>query len=341
MTITEGLEQSALDELSFQFAPQIVLWTALKVGVFAAIADGAKTVSRIASVTDCSIRGIGMLLNSLATMGLLDKKNGTFELNPASRKYFLPSGEDYIGLLSAGWEPLLKLWLKLPAAVKTGRPSLIFTGDEEREKLNSQIADALFQAHRINAWKLANRFDLSAGSAERDDGGTKVLDVAAGSAVWSIPFALKSKGVKVAAIDFSSVLQVAKRYARRFGVEDQYDFVRGDIRRVSFGTDAYDLVLLGHICHSEGADSSRKLFKKSFRALRRSGKLLIMDYIPDEERKVEIMPLLLALNALLATEEGDTFTFSEYREWLLQAGFAEVRMIAVDSHCPVIIGLKN
>ena len=66
-----------------------------------------------------------------------------------------------------------------------------------------------------------------------------------------------------------------------------------------------------------------------------------MDYIADEERKADFMPLLLALNALLGTEEGDTFTFSEYRRWLTEAGFESVQAVPVGGHSPIILGLKD
>jgi hypothetical protein len=65
-----------------------------------------------------------------------------------------------------------------------------------------------------------------------------------------------------------------------------------------------------------------------------------MDYFPDEERKSARMPLLLALNAFLSTEEGDTFTVSEYRRWLTAAGFAEVRVLADEGRAPAILAVK-
>lgn len=87
----EKLEKGALDELSFHFAPQVVLLTALELGIFSAIAGGAKSVSSIASATDCSTRGMRMVMNCLTAMGLLDKENEIYDLNHLSRKYLLPS----------------------------------------------------------------------------------------------------------------------------------------------------------------------------------------------------------------------------------------------------------
>lgn len=338
LRIAETLARGALDELSFSFAPQAVLFTALKLGIFEAIAEAAKDADGVASATRCSTRGVRMLLNYMVSMGLVEKKNGSYGLNDLSRNYFLASSKNYLGSLFLGSDRLLRLWLDLPVAVRSGRPPLALLPGDERERLNLDIVEALFHVHRASAWKLAGLFKKTISSGT---GKIKILDVAAGSAVWSLPFAIQCERVEVSAVDLSPVLEIAKAFARGFGVQRQYRFIAGDIRAAEFGTDEYDFALLGHICHSEGAEWSRRLIRKSFRALRENGRLLIMDYVPDEERKSAQMPLLLALNALLGTEEGNTFTFSEYEQWLSASGFGEVRTLLVDGGSPVIMGVKK
>lgn len=341
IAITEKLASGTLEELTFHFAPQVVLFTALKLGIFPAIEKGAKSVSSIASATGCSPRGVRMMLNCMTAMELLDKENEDYDLNNFSRNYFLPSSEEYVGNLFIHCDLLLKLWLTLPEAVRTGRSTLSFFTGEERERLNLNIVDALFQLHRVYAWRLVDMLKNNDSFLGGHKAIIKILDVAAGSAVWSLPFALKYEHAEVTAVDFVSVLEVAKRCTRQFGVENQYRFIGADIREIEFGRNEYDLALLGHICHSEGADWSQGLIGKCFRALKGNGKLLIIDYIPDEERKSDYLPLLLAVNALLGTEEGDTFTLSQYKQWLLTAGFSEVQTIQVNDHSPIIVALKG
>ncbi len=338
--IVEMLERGALEELSFQFAPQVLLFAAVELGIFPAIAAGNHYVSGIAMTAGCSTRGTRMLLDCMVAVGLLEKENASYDLNSYSRRYFLPSSEEYVGSVFAAYDPLLRLWLSLPAAIRTGKPNLALFTDEEKEKLNLDTVEALFRVHKGCAWRLVDFLESGIALFREDCGPVKILDVAAGSAVWSIPFALKSKNVKVTAIDFVPVLQVARKHVREFGVEEQYRFVGGDIRKIEFGDSEYDWALLAHICHSEGADGSRRLIEKCFRALRRAGRLLIMDYLPDEERKSDLMPLILAVNTLLGTDAGDTFTFAQYERWLLDAGFREARMIRLDGHSPVVGGLK-
>lgn len=339
ISISEKVEKGTLDELSFHFAPHIVLFTALKLGIFPAVASGTGSITSIAGAIDCSPRGVRMLLDCLAAMGLLNKKSGQYGLNNLSRRYFLRDSEDYVGNIFACCDEMIKLWRTLPEGVRTGKPTLSILNEEEKQRLTLLTVDSLFQAHKAMASKLADRVMndsfLTSASVLR------ILDVAAGSAVWSIPFALKCSSGQVTAVDFDPVLDVARKYVRRFGVEDRYRFIHGNIRELDFEENKYNFVLIGHICHSEGAYWSQRLMEKCFRALNADGRLLIMDYVADEERRTELMPLLVALNALLGTNEGDTFSFSEYKRWLIEAGFRDVQALPIEGHSPVIVGLKN
>lgn len=339
--ITEMLERGALEELSFDFAPQLLLFVAGELGIFPALAAGAEDVSGVAMATECSPRGARILLDCLAALGLLEKENERYHLNRYSRKYFLPSSEEYVGSLFGSCDQLLRLWLSLPAAVRTGRPTLALLTEKERAKLNLDTVEALFRVHRAYAWRLADLLESQMRLSGKDQAPIKILDVAAGSAVWSIPFALKSRNVEVTAIDFVPALDIARKHTREFGVESQYRFVGEDIRKMEFGAPQYDWALLGHICHSEGAFWSRRLIENCFRALRKNGRLLIMEYLREEKTNSDLIPLVLAINALLGTEEGDTFTFSQYEGWLLDAGFSETCMIPVDGRSPVISGLRG
>ena len=336
--IADLLAGGTLDELNFYFAPQVVLFTALKLDIFEALAGGALDAGALAAATGCSQRGAGMLLDCMASMGLVDKEGAAYALNGLARRHFLRSGENYLGSLFICSDQLLKLWLGLPGAVKTGRPVLPLLPKRERERLNLDIVEALFHVHKDAAWKLAARLEVGFPEGAREG---KILDVAAGSAVWSLPFALGAVPAAVVALDLAPVLALAKKFARAFGVLERYRFIAGDLRTMDFGSDAYDLALLGHICHSEGAEGTRRLMQKCFRALKKNGKLLIMDYFPDEERKSALMPLLLALNALLGTEEGDTFAVSEYRRWLSAAGFPEVRVLLDEDRATAILAVKG
>ncbi len=334
MTISQKLARGAFNEVNFSFAPNLILWIAVELEIFPTIAQGARSVERIAATVHGSEKGTRRILDCLTAMGFLEKNDESYDLNSIARRYFLPSSEDYVGHLFAGCAQLLKYWLTLPQAVKTGTPTLALFSHEENANYNLEIVEALYQFHKKSAWELARILPHPVAPA-------RILDVAAGSAVWSLPFAVRFPQVEVTAVDLAAVSAIGRKFARRLGVESRYRFVDGDIRVVDFGEGDYDLVILGHICHSEGLHYSQHLIDKCFRALHERGRLLIMDYIPDDARKIDLLALVLSVNALLGTEEGDTFTLSEYTNWLLRAGFKMVQTLPLDGHSPCIVAIKE
>ena len=135
---------------------------------------------------------------------------------------------------------------------------------------------------------------------------------------------------------------ITRRFAEQFGVAGRYEYNEGDLRQVDFGRDLYDLVILGHIIHSEGEKHGRDLIRKSHAALKRAGKLLIAEFVPNDARTGPPMPVMFGLNMLLHTEEGDVFTMREYRSWLKDAGFGSEdhsRAPAVNGHYRNQVGL--
>jgi 3-hydroxy-5-methyl-1-naphthoate 3-O-methyltransferase len=102
---------------------------------------------------------------------------------------------------------------------------------------------------------------------------SRILDVAAGSGAWSLPFAQALPEARVTAMDYPEVTAVTRDYAREFGVADRYDYLEGDLRQVDFGSKQYDLVILGHIIHTEGEKWGKVLLSKCCKALKPGGML--------------------------------------------------------------------
>jgi hypothetical protein len=141
--------------------------------------------------------------------------------------------------------------------------------------------------------------------------------------------------------DFPGVLEHTREYVRRHGIADRCEYLPGDLKQVDFGEGRYDLALLGNIVHSEGEASSRDLFRRLHRALRSQGQVAVVDLLPNEDRTGPPRSLIFALNMLLHTATGDTYTLTEYTHWLTEAGFAQVETADIGSHSPLVIAVKS
>ncbi len=170
-------------------------------------------------------------------------------------------------------------------------------------------------------------------------GPVSVLDLAAGSGVWSIALAQASPRVRVTAVDWPEVLEVTRRVAARYGVEDRYSFVAGDLGLADFGS-GHQVATLGHILHSEGEARSRELLAKTFAALAPGGTIAIQEFLVDKERAKAASGLIFAVNMLVATDQGDTYTFEEIAGWLKDAGFAKPRTLDSPGPSPLILATK-
>ena len=91
-----------------------------------------------------------------------------------------------------------------------------------------------------------------------------------------------------------------------------------------------DLAWLGAICHQNSRQLNQDLFAKIHRALAAGGRLVIRDVVMEPSHAQPAYGALFAVNMLVATEAGGTYTFDEYREDLEQAGFENVRLIHRD-----------
>jgi len=92
----------------------------------------------------------------------------------------------------------------------------------------------------------------------------------------------------------------------------------------------------GHILHSEG-EQRRSRLKKAFDALAPGGTIAIAEILVDANRTGPLPALIFAVNMLVNSDEGDTFSFGEICGWLGDAGFENVRSVDAPGLAPLLI----
>ena len=150
-----------------------------------------------------------------------------------------------------------------------------------------------------------------------------MLDVGGGSGAYSIAFAQANTALHAEIFDLAPVLEIAREHIDAAGLADRVATRTGDLREEEFG-EGFDLVLLSAICHMLGPEANRDLFRRCRRALAPGGRLVIRDFVLDPDKTSPAPAALFAINMLVATREGATYTLEEYRDWLTGAGFTSV-----------------
>jgi ubiquinone/menaquinone biosynthesis C-methylase UbiE len=321
---------TTLTEMNFSMATNRVLAASVQLGLFSQIANGRTTASEIAQGAQASERGTRMLLDALTAFRLLSKRDGHYALSPVAAQYLVKESPDYTGFVlekDLHWES----WGHLTEAVRTGKPVHRADTRERAEDFFPTLVRSLHVMNRQPARRLAKVLTSTVASP------VQALDVACGSGIWGIELAAADPRVSVTAQDFPKVLELTRQYLKQSGFENRFDFLPGDLKEVDFGERRFDLAILGNICHSEGEQASRQLFVRLRRSLRPGGRIAIVDMLPNEDRSGPVYPLIFALNMLLNTEQGGTYTLSEYTRWLKSAGYGRVETADIGLHSPTII----
>lgn len=308
----------------------------IELDVFTHIAAGKRTAADVAAAAGAHPGAIRRLLDALVALKYLRRKADNYSLEPSAAAYLVRGSELYMESAAIVTVGVGMQWSRLAEAVRTGEAINHGGFGARANDFVPLLVKSLFPASYVAA--KAAVVALGSGPRKRID---SILDVAAGSGAWSIAFAQAIPKARVTVVELPPIGSIAREYANRHGVADRYDYIEGDVRQVDFGRGRYDLVILGHIIHSEGADWGRKLIEKSAAALRDNGLLLIADYVPNDERTGPPIQMLFGLNMLLLAPGGNVFTMREYRAWLKDAGFRKIKTIRSPAPSPLILASKQ
>jgi hypothetical protein len=336
MSASAPVTPERIMQFAWGYVPTFVLEAAVHHRVFDVLDAGPKTVKEIAAATGASERGLRIIMNVLVGLSFLSKEGDHYALTPESAAFLVSTKPGFHGgILKHTSGQLVPKWLKLNEVVAAGKPSAGVNEEDAGSEFFQQFVVDIFPLSYPSAAALAKHLALGdSGDAVR------VLDLAAGSGVWSIALAQSSKRVVVTVVDWVGVLPATRETVGRFGLMDRYMFVAGDLDSADFGR-GHNVATLGHILHSEGEARSRSLLRKTFEALAPGGTIAIGEFLVNADRTGPVMPLMFAANMLVNTDVGDTYSFEEIGSWLTEAGFTNARLLDVPGPSPLILATKS
>jgi ubiquinone/menaquinone biosynthesis C-methylase UbiE len=323
-------------QFAWGYVPPLLLEAAIRHRIFDLLDAGPKTVLEIKKDTGASERGLSAVMNALVGLDFLAKdKQGYFSLTPESSAFLVSTKPGFLGgMIRHGSEQLIPKWLQLNKIVMTGEPDAAVNKEALGGDFFQHFVNDIFPLSYPAAQVLSRHYN-SNGAVPA----ARVLDLAAGSGVWGIAMAQASEKVSVTAVDWPEVIPVTRKTVTRFGLADRFSFVEGDLLQVDFGS-GHNLATLGHILHSEGSERSQALLKKTFQALASGGTISIAEFLVNADRTGPLNALFFAVNMLVNTESGDTYSFEEISSWLEAAGFTDARKLDAPGPSPLILATK-
>lgn len=323
------MQPEQLDSTLRAFQESRILLTAIELNIFTFLGGGT-TASEAASRMGADPRATRMLLDALVSLDLIEKHGEVYSNTDLSARLLVDSSPESTRAAMLHDVHRWRTWSNLTGRIRGEAPP------EEHRTLDTERHRALLAMLDRKSVERAPKLIRAIGV----EGAKRILDLGCGSAAYSIAFARAGEGIGATAFDLPEVLPITAEYIARAGMRDRIRTQPGDLLTSEFGS-GFDLVLLFSVTHLLGEQENRSLLARCCSALNPGGRVAIHDHILDEDKTHPRTGAIFALNMLVATRNGGTYSFAEYSSWLRDAGFSAVERRKLEgAPTGIVIGVR-
>lgn len=298
------------------------LKAAIELGLFSRIGKQAVTASELASQCGCPERGIRILSDFLTIQGFLIKQENRYSLTRDSAVFLDESSPAYLGKTVDFFlaPSVSEAFGDLAATVRSGRVHTSEHGTTAPDHpVWIEFARAMGPMMQPAAHGAAALVTLP------QDRETRILDISASHGAYGIAFAQRNPQAQLVALDWESVLSIAQENADAAGIGQRFSKIVGNAFTVDLGKD-YDVVLIPNFLHHFNIADCTQFLKRIHAAMRPEGRVVIVEFVPNDDRITPPAAASFSLIMLGTTPEGDAYTFAEYNAMLTAAGFRKAEL---------------
>jgi ubiquinone/menaquinone biosynthesis C-methylase UbiE len=314
-----------------------ILKAAVDLDLFTSIAQENQTVAQVAKSRSVPERGIRVICDCLAVMGFLNKNGNRYSLTSDSAMFLDNRSPAFMGrALRFLLDPTqIERMQQLTESVrKGGGAGDSFTGADDRLWVEFARGMAPMMVPAAEAIAQVLRPALAGKPS------IKILDIAAGHGTFGITLAEQFQNAQIYALDSTNVLNVARENAAAHRVDGRYHLLPGSAFDVDWGS-GYDVILLTNFLHHFDSQTNVALLKKAHAALKPGGQVLILDFVPNEDRVSPPIPAMFTITMFGGTEHGDTYTFSQFSQMCSDAGLKDARLMRLESSPESLVMAKK
>lgn len=299
------------------------MWTARTVmaavdlGVFEILGGDGLPAGEAAGRLGLPPRPAHALLDTCVALGLLERGQGAIRNSSLAESFFSSRGRytlrNYALDERWGWGA----WGRLEEALRADASPLAQHEGGYRAPTEDFLLDFLHgQSTLLGEW-MAPRADLA--------GVTRIMDLGGGSGAISIELCRAHPGLRAVVVDLPPVVEQTARHVAEARLSGRVETLGAD-----FFTDPLpegcDGLVVSQLLHDFAPEKARRLLARASDALPAGAPAILLEIMPDEERSGPPLAVAFAVAMIVNTQGGDAHTQSQYRAWLDEAGFGDVRV---------------
>jgi ubiquinone/menaquinone biosynthesis C-methylase UbiE len=287
-----------------------------RLGVFALLGSGPKSLEEMARGLACDPMGLAPLLDALTGFGYLcrsRKKPHRYSLSRQSRRWLLPEskGSLHEGLLMLG---------DLFASVEPFEEKIRQGGVTNFH--HRGLGDEVW-GHYIRGLGHFARYmgGVVATAIPVDRPPRRILDVAGGHGLYSVALCRRFPGCEAVVLDLPNAVPHGRALVEEEGFSERVNFQEGDLRTMPWG-EGFDVVLLFNILHNLTEPECTQAISRARQAVRVGGTLVIVD----SEHTDGPLSATTGFNELFFFLVSGSSVWPEksIRQWMKEAGFHRI-----------------
>ncbi len=313
-------DTTRLQRMARAYTETAVLWAALDLGVFTAVAEGA--IDEDAVATSCRISQLdaGRLVVCCLTLDLLRSEGGKLVNPPDVARYLVKGEQSYAGPWMTFTRRDVPDWFLISELMTDGpEPTLLgMYGD-----LTVERARNYHNATYSIGMGAGRRFVRTVDLARRK----RMLDLGGGSGAYSINVVKTYPDMTAVVFDLPPVVEVTREFLADNGVADRVDTIGGDFTSDPLPRDC-DVVVMASNLPIYDADVIAGVIARAHDALLPGGEMHLIGEMLDDDRRGPADAAMWGMNELLCAGLGRAHTVAECIGYFVQAGFGEVEVTA-------------
>lgn len=312
--------------------PLFALYAAIQLDIFTPLATRPMSSDELATTLGVDANKLGMLLYVLVNAGFLTVRDGRFSNGDEAAHYLVRGTPTYLRGLHSMWtSATFEMMLVTADSIRTGIAQAKIDYTEE----NSDAEEAFLRGRnamlRTSGGVFASRYDLSACRT--------LIDVGGGAGGFSIALAEAYPHLRIVLADLPHVTDIAQQVISESGVGDRIETQVVDLLTAP-PPGAYDAAVLCAFLQIFPVAQIRVALRHVAAAIRPGGTIYILGQMLDDSRLSPPSAVNGNLAFLNVYDGGQAYTEGEYRQWLSEAGFENVRRHAPLGQLTICIAEK-
>jgi hypothetical protein len=290
----------------------------MQLDVFTPLANGPMTTAELSKALGLRPDKLSPLLYALAHADLLTVAEDRFANTPEADAYLVKGRPTYMGSAHELYTDMWSAALGVAQSISSSKPH----ARHDFGAMSDSELGAFFRGLHAGAMatgrQLATAYDF--------DRFKSLLDVGGGSGGVAIAACQSCASLRAAVVELPRVAAIAKGFVEAAGLAPRVNVVATDILAAP-PAGAHDAAVLRYLLQVLSPDQARLALRHVGAALRTSGELFIIGHVLDDARLSPAPAVGMNLVFLSLYDDGQSYTETEHRSWLEEAGFNDVSVL--------------